>query len=91
MQLAGRVGLTVPPVHRRYIPSALYNIERFDRITDDKEVKRLHSIDACQLLGMDAAYKYQQGSVQRLSDIANTCRSTALTRTRLFSWLVFNL
>ena len=91
MQLAGRVGLTVPPVHRRYVPSALYIIERFDRITDNKLVKRLHSIDACQLLGMDATYKYQHGSVQRLSDIANACRSTALTRTRLFSWLVFNV
>jgi len=91
MQLAASVGLTVPPVHRTYVPSALYLIERFDRITEDDKVKRLHTIDACQLLGMDAAYKYQQGSVQRLSDIADACRSTALTRTRLFSWLVFNV
>jgi len=91
MQLAGSVGLTVPPVHRCYVPSALYIIERFDRITENETVNRLHSIDACQLLGMDAAYKYQQGSVQRLADIADACRSTALTRTRLFSWLVFNV
>lgn len=91
MKLAKNVGLTVPEVHRHYVPSAVYIIERFDRRRVDGQVERLHSIDACQLLGMDASYKYQQGSVERLVELASACRSTALTRTRLYSWLVFNV
>jgi len=91
MQLAGRVGLNVPPVHRRYVPSSVFVIDRFDRIVLDKTVHRLHCIDACQLLGIDATFKYQQGSILRLAEIAERCRSTAQCRTRLFSWLVFNV
>jgi serine/threonine-protein kinase HipA len=91
MQLAGRVGLNVPPVHRRYVPSSVYVIDRFDRTVLDNTVYRLHSIDACQLLGIDATFKYQQGSILRLAQIAERCRSTAQCRTRLFSWLVFNV
>ena len=91
MQLAGRVGLNVPPVHRRYVPSPVYVIDRFDRVSLDKTAYRLHSIDACQLLGIDATFKYQQGSILRLAEIAERCRSTAQCRTRLFSWLVFNV
>lgn len=91
MQLAGRVGLNVPLVHRRYVPSPVYVIDRFDRIELNNTVNRLHSIDACQLLGIDATFKYQQGSILRLAEIAERCRSTAQCRTRLFSWLVFNV
>ena len=91
MQLAGRVGLNVPPVHRHYVPSPVYVIDRFDRTVFDKTVHRLHSIDACQLLGIDAAFKYQQGSILKLAEIAERCRGAAQCRTRLFSWLVFNV
>lgn len=91
MQLAGKVGLNVPSVHRRYVPSSVYVIDRFDRTVLDKTVYRLHSIDACQLLGIDASFKYQQGSILKLAEIAALCRSTAQCRTRLFSWLVFNV
>lgn len=91
MQLAGKVGLNVPPVHRRYVPSSVYVIDRFDRTVLDTTVHRLHSIDACQLLGIDATFKYQQGSILRLAEIAEQCRSTAQCRIRLFSWLVFNV
>jgi len=91
MQLAAKVGISVPKVYRRYVPSSVYLIERFDRIHSEQAVSRSHSIDACQLLGMDAAFKYQQGSVGRLAEIAKFCRSSAQARTRLFNWLVFNV
>lgn len=91
MQLANKVGLNVPPVHRRYVPSAVYVIDRFDRTMIENTVHRSHCIDACQLLGIDATYKYQQGSMLRLAEIAELCRSTAQCRTRLYSWLVFNV
>lgn len=91
MRLARRVGLAVPEVHRRYVPQPVYLVDRFDRLLDGTEWKRLHAIDACQLLGLSGTYKYVEGSVENLAAIANACRSPAVARTRLFSWLVFNL
>lgn len=91
MELARRVGLDVPRVHRRYVPHPVYLIDRFDRVTHEQSWQRRHAIDACQLLGLDRSFKYREGSVQRLSELANACRSPAAARTKLFSWLVFNV
>lgn len=91
MTLARRLGLTVPGVERRYVPQPVYLIERFDRQQGGDGWRRLHSIDACQLLGLSAAYKYLEGSVGRLDQLAAACRSTAVARTALFQWLVFNV
>jgi serine/threonine-protein kinase HipA len=91
MRLAGRLGLTVPDVWRRYVPEPVYLIRRFDRIHEQETWKRRHVIDACQLLGLDRTYKYNQGSIERLAELAAACRSPAVARTRLYSWLVFNL
>ena len=95
MTLAQRLGLNVPEVHRRYVPQPVYLVNRFDRQLQGSGLqrnkwRRLHAIDACQLLGIDRVYKYQ-GSMDKLATIANACRSPALARTRLFAWLVFNL
>ena len=91
MRLAKRLGLDVPEVHRRYVPSPVYLIDRFDRISDDQGWQRRHVIDACQLLGLDRSFKYSQGSMERLVALANACRSPAVARARLFGWLVFNV
>jgi serine/threonine-protein kinase HipA len=91
MRLAKRLGLDVPEVHRRYVPSPVYLIDRFDRIQDEHGWKRRHVIDACQLLGMDRTFKYSQGSMENLAALANACRSPAVVRSQLFSWLVFNI
>ena len=91
MRLARRLGLAVPEVHRRYVPQPVYLVDRFDRWLDGLEWKRLHAIDACQLLGLAGTYKYVEGSMENLAAIANACRSPAVARTRLFSWLVFNV
>jgi serine/threonine-protein kinase HipA len=91
MRLAKRMGLDVPHVQRRYVPSPVYLIDRFDRVRDGKFWRRRHVIDACQLLGLDRSFKYTQGSIESLSDLANACRSPAVVRARLFSWLVFNV
>ena len=91
MTLARRLGLAVPKVERRYVPQPVYLIERFDRQPGAEGWRRLHSIDACQLLGLSAAYKYLEGSVARLDELAVACRSTAVARTALFQWLVFNV
>lgn len=91
MQLARRLGLEVPDVHRRYVPSPVYLIDRFDRFQTAQGWQRRHVIDACQLLDLDRSYKYNQGSIQNLAALATACRSPAVTRARLFGWLVFNV
>lgn len=91
MRLAKRSGLDVPDVHRRYVPSPVYLINRFDRIADAQDWQRRHVIDACQLLGLDRSFKYSQGSMAALAELAKACRSTAVARSRLFGWLVFNV
>ena len=91
MRLAKRLGLEVPDVHRRYVPSPVYLIDRLDRIPAGQDWQRRHVIDACQLLGLDRSFKYSQGSLQDLAALANACRSPAVARPRLFGWLVFNV
>ena len=91
MRLAKRLGLEVPEVQRRYVPSPVYLVNRFDRFSEGQTWQRRHVIDACQLLGLDRSFKYSQGSMQTLAALANACRSPAVARTRLFGWLVFNV
>ncbi len=91
MRLAKRLGLDVPDVHRRYVPSPVYLIDRFDRVHAKTGWQRRHVIDACQLLGLDRSFKYSQGSMDNLAALAKACRSPAVARTRLFGWLVFNI
>jgi serine/threonine-protein kinase HipA len=91
MRLAQRLGLDVPAVRRRYVPSPVYLIDRFDRIPGDQGWQRRHVIDACQLLGLDRSFKYSQGNMENLAALANACRSPAVARARLFGWLVFNV
>lgn len=91
MRLAKRLGLDVPDVHRRYVPSPVYLIDRFDRVLGAQGWQRRHVIDACQLLGLDRSFKYAQGSMASLAALANACRSPAVARARIFEWLVFNV
>ncbi len=91
MRLAQRLGLDVPTVHRRYVPSPVYLIDRFDRFRGIHGWERRHVIDGCQLLGLDRSFKYREGSMVALAALANACRSPAVARRRLFSWLVFNV
>ncbi len=92
MSLAARLKLDVPSVHRRYVPSPVYLIDRFDRhLTPQGQWQRLHAIDACQLLNLPRTFKYDQGSVERLAELAMLCRAPAVARARLFDWLVFNI
>lgn len=91
MHLAARVGLAVPNVSRHYVPQPIYLIERFDRQTQGDTWQRLHSIDACQMLGLDRHFKYQAGSIERLIQLTGLTTAPAVTRTRLFNWLLFNV
>lgn len=91
MRLAAEVGLMVPQVRRRYVPEPIFLIERFDRVVDDGNTRRLHAIDACQLLNLQRNDKYSAGSIAVLEAIVAHCRERLSTRSRLFDWLVFNV
>lgn len=91
MKLAAALELPVPGVHIRYVPDPVYLIDRFDRETSGAETRRLHVIDACQLLGLDRTFKYQQSSVATLIRCIERCNRPALARQQVLSWVIFNL
>ncbi|WP_249679093.1 HipA domain-containing protein [Pseudomonas abieticivorans] len=91
MTLARRVGLNVPPVVRRYVPEPVYLIERFDRRFAQTHWERLHSIDACQLLQLDRAFKYSAGSIPKLNEIVQLCTMRLATTQALYRWVLFNV
>lgn len=91
MRLAQRMGLHVPNVDIRYVPEPVYVIERFDRERIEGHMQRLHVIDACQLLGLDRTFKYQQATAQTFERIIAHCTPRARARADLASWVLFNL
>lgn len=91
MRLAARMGLRVPAVEMRYVPQPIYLIERFDRERIGEDTRRLHIIDACQLLGLDRTFKYQQATVRTFADIIERCTNRARARQDIASWVLFNL
>lgn len=91
MRLAGALKVGVPSTLRRYVPSPIYIVERFDRKAKGDYVERLHLIDACQALNLDRQFKYREGAVGRLRELAEKCNPAAIARLNLFRWLVFNV
>lgn len=91
MRLAARMRLSVPAVARRYVPAPVYIVERFDRTNVGGEVRRVHQIDACQALNLDRQYKYREGSIEHLAELADACTAKAAARLRIFAWLVFSV
>ncbi|WP_410951763.1 HipA domain-containing protein [Pseudomonas sp. S1(2024)] len=90
MSLAKRVWGQVPPVSIRRVPEPVYLIERFDRARVNGQLVREHVLDACQLLGLDRNFKYNQATLESLQKILGMVRNVAQTRMQLFTWLVFN-
>lgn len=90
MSLARRVWGQVPAVCIRRVPEPVYLIERFDRARVHGQLVREHVLDACQLLGLDRNFKYNQATVESLQRILGMVRNVAQTRVQLFTWLVFN-
>lgn len=101
MRLADAAGLKVPMVAIRYVPEPVYLIERFDRKVKwprgksapltAPDVQRLHVIDACQLLNKARTFKHSGATLDALVQIIEATTIKIQTRTRLFTWLVFNI
>ncbi|MBM0105820.1 HipA domain-containing protein [Steroidobacter sp. S1-65] len=91
MRLAAHLGLSVPEVAIRFVPDPVYLIRRFDRVHDAEPVQRLHAIDACQLLGLNRQFKYQQAGVDALIACIEQCANPARSRMSILQWTLFNL
>ena len=102
MSLARAAKLNIPRVWLLNVPRPVYLIERFDRLTDanslqpetgetPQSTRRLHAIDACQLLNKSRLFKHSGASVQALREVCEQMGDTLTAPLRLFRWLVFNL
>lgn len=89
-RLAQELRLPVPPVALRYVPASVYIIERFDRRVQDHATVRLHTLDAAQLLSLDAGAKYTKSGAEALQAVVEKCRAKAPARIALFHWTLFN-
>lgn len=90
MTLADYVGLSVPKVYIKNVPEPVYIIERFDRNQEDGQLKRIHALDACQVLTLQHGMKYTQSTLKNLNEFIDFCRNKAVTRQRIFLWNLFN-
>lgn len=94
MKLAHEMQLLVPHVDLIQVPETLYVVERYDRVVVDGEIVCLHQIDACQLLGVGADWKYErQGGFVSLKKIVDAFRALKLSGKDLLSvqrWVMFN-
>lgn len=91
MRLARVAGLPVPDVEMRHIPEAVYLVRRFDRDGAGAHARRLHAIDACQVLSLAPAYKYEQAIAPVFRRLVETCRGKAAARQAIYRLTVFNL
>jgi serine/threonine-protein kinase HipA len=90
-RLAQKLGLDVPDVELRFVPSPVYIIKRFDRDFSTSPVSRLHALDATQLLSLSAGAKYTKSGVASLVDISQKTRGKLAARIALFRWTLFNI
>ena len=102
MRLAKAARLNVPDVRLFYVPQPVYCIDRFDRPAEKtarsatlgeqlQAIRRLHVIDACQLLNKDRLFKHAGASLESLARIIEATTNKAQSRLSLFRWLVFNV
>jgi len=95
MQLANDVGIEVPEVSlRTVLGETAYQVERYDRIEQHGEVKRLHQEDFCQALGVVPENKYEfeggPGVKECIELIQEVSDRPALDYQRLLERVVFN-
>jgi len=106
MSLAKALGLSVAPVTlERYGEHPVLMVERFDRVIEGENVRRLHVIDGCQMLDLPSSYKYERNfgsgrdvknirdgvSFQKLFRTAELCQVPAKAKLQLLDWAIFNL
>jgi len=95
MRLAEKCGLPVPRVAIIGNKIPLFAIERFDRSTNDKVIRRLHTQDLCQALGRPSKEKYEKHGGPSFSDCYHLVRDQSSKAAQdlfaLLDWVGFNL
>ncbi|MDE0150994.1 MAG: type II toxin-antitoxin system HipA family toxin [Bdellovibrionales bacterium] len=97
MTLAKKIGLNVPDVSIYNTGKHLcYLIERYDRVRENKELKRVHQEDFCQALGLMPSQKYQKnGGGVNLKNCFNFIEQNSSSPLKdiiqLIKWVIFNI
>ena len=95
MQLAQRVGLSVPSTRILQKAQPLYLVERYDRRRlPDGTLEREHQEDFCQALGIPPDQKYEKEGGPTLQQCFDLVRETSVRpiadAKALLHWVVFN-
>lgn len=91
MRLARAVALPVPSTHFLRVPTPCYLIDRFDRDKSMQPARRLHVIDAAQLLNFSRTFKYDGANAGKLREAIDSTNTRAAARLEIFRWAVFNV
>lgn len=91
MRLSRAVGLPAPPAYFVRVPTPCYIVNRFDRDTTIQPTRRLHVIDAAQLLNLSRNFKYDAATAQRLREAIESTNTRANVRLEIFRWAIFNV
>lgn len=107
MSLARRMGLPAAEVSLLRTPRPVLVVRRFDRTVEDissqRQVRRLHIIDACQACDLPVSYKYERNlgsaqavrhirdgmSFERLFSCADLTANKAASRLTMLRWALF--
>ena len=95
MELAERVGLSVPTVTLLQKQQPLYLIERYDRRrSPDGRLERVHQEDFCQALGIPPDQKYEKEGGPGLEPCFDLLRAESVVPVAdvraLLHWVIFN-
>ena len=95
IKLAKHSGLPIPNTELKHADgSDFLLIERYDRISKDGKLSRIHQEDVCQALGILSEYKYQNDGGPGIADIYNLLKektSIPLLEMRSFlQYVLFN-
>ncbi|RYZ04039.1 MAG: type II toxin-antitoxin system HipA family toxin [Myxococcales bacterium] len=88
MHLARAVGLRAP---RSYWFAGAYAVERYDRVYDGSQLRRIHQEDFAQLLGVAPERKYEVGFRECFEVADRYATDGEATRRELLDRLLFNL
>ncbi|MBV7485513.1 HipA domain-containing protein [Bordetella sp. BOR01] len=104
MRLASAMGLAAAPVEILRLPEPVLMVQRFDRHKHEGEIRKVHTIDACQALDLPVTYKYERiygasrdvahlrdgVSVARLASMADTSALAPAQYLRsMLQWVFF--
>ena len=92
LQLARALGLPVADaeLELRWSRPVLV-VDRFDRVTSDGSVQRVHQEDLCQALGRSRHDKYRVSFAEAYGAVTRVSRAPARDAQTLLTWQVFNV